>query len=88
MIFHPTRYPPVDDVLAVWQFPAMTLAEWLSLNDVRPSTLAERMGVPPSTVIRVLKRQREPGLDLMRKIAEATDGQVTPNDFLEREISK
>lgn len=61
----------------------MTLAEYLSSNSIKPSNFAASIGVPPSTILRILNRQREPGLDLLRKIMIATDGHVMPNDFVE-----
>jgi transcriptional regulator with XRE-family HTH domain len=60
----------------------MTLSEYLAQQSIKVSAFAAKVGVPPSTISRVIKRQREPGLDLLAKIMEATDGAVTPNDFL------
>lgn len=60
----------------------MTLLEYLTLNEIPPSRLAEKAGVPATTILRVLKGERNPGLLLMKKIMEATDGHVTPNDFV------
>lgn len=59
----------------------MTLADYLSSNGLRPSQFAKLAGVPATTIWRVLKGERNPGLLLMKKIMEATDGHVTPNDF-------
>jgi DNA-binding MarR family transcriptional regulator len=72
----------LDEYIAIWQKSIMTLLEYLTLHEMPPSRLAEKLGVPPTTISRVLKRERKPGLLLMKKIMEATDGQVTPNDFL------
>ena len=41
------------------------------------------MGKPASTISRVLNGDREPSLSLLRDISEATNGEVTPNDFME-----
>jgi predicted transcriptional regulator len=60
----------------------MTLSEYLGRHSVSVSAFAAKVGVPPSTIWRVIKRQRDPGLDLLGKIMKATDGAVTPNDFL------
>jgi putative transcriptional regulator len=60
----------------------MTLSEYLAQNSIKVSAFALKVGVPPSTISRVMKRQRDPGLELLAKIMEATDGAVTPNDFL------
>lgn len=60
----------------------MTLHEYLKIRDMKPSVFAAEIGVPSSTVTRVLKGERSPGLDLMRIIRDKTGGQVQPNDFL------
>jgi transcriptional regulator with XRE-family HTH domain len=60
----------------------MTLSEYLAQHSINVSVFAAKVGVPSSTISRVLKRQRDPGLELLAKIREATDGAVTPNDFL------
>lgn len=60
----------------------MTLSEYLKSEDIAASRFAALIGVPASTVLRVIKGEREPGLELMRKIAEATNNRVCPNDFL------
>jgi predicted transcriptional regulator len=72
----------LDRYLAIWQVLGMTLSEYLAQHSIKVSAFAERVGVPPSTISRVIKRQRDPGLDLLAKIMEATHGEVTPNDFL------
>jgi 3,4-dihydroxy 2-butanone 4-phosphate synthase/GTP cyclohydrolase II len=59
----------------------MTLSEYLKAHETSASRFATVLGVPPSTILRVLKGERVPGLELMRKIAEATGNAVTPNDF-------
>lgn len=61
----------------------MTLEQYLNLVQKKPTTFAIDLGVPPSTITRILKGERSPGIDLMRRIKEKTDGAVTPNDFLE-----
>lgn len=60
----------------------MTLAEYLAVNGIKASTFADTISVPPSTVLRLLKGERSPRLELLKKIMEATNGAVTPNDFL------
>lgn len=60
----------------------MTLTEYLAANNLTASAFAERLDVPPSTVIRLIKGERSPRLELLRKIMAATDGEVTPNDFV------
>lgn len=60
----------------------MTLHEYLAQHDKKPSAFAAEIGVPASTITRILNRERSPGLDLMSLIREKTDGAVQPNDFL------
>ena len=60
----------------------MKLAEYLNSEGIKPSRFAADAGVPASTVIRLISGERaNPGLDLMKKIAVASGGRVTPNDF-------
>lgn len=61
----------------------MTLQEYLVARDIKPSVFATEIGVAPSTIARILSGDRSPGLDLLRLIRDKTQGQVTPNDFLE-----
>jgi len=72
----------IDRRVAVWQIKPMTLQEYLSQNEIPPSRLADKAGVPASTISRILSGDRKPGLEVMKKIMAATDGNVTPNDFL------
>jgi transcriptional regulator with XRE-family HTH domain len=60
----------------------MTLSEFLTDAELKPSVFAERLGVAPSTITRLLKRERKPGLDLAIRISDATGGKVTPQDIL------
>lgn len=60
----------------------MTLAQYLAAIDKKPSVFAAELGVPASTITRILKGERSPGLDLMRRIREHTEGSVSPNDFV------
>lgn len=64
----------------------MKLSDYLEINGFRPSQFAKLAGVPPTTIIRLLNGQREPGLPLLTKIMKATNGAVTPNDFLNNEF--
>ena len=54
----------------------MILNKYLARQKLKPAAFAARIGVSPSTVTRLLRRERRPSLDLMRKIAQATDGEV------------
>ncbi len=58
----------------------MKLADYLSRENLKPSNFADTIGVPASTITRILKGERSPGLDVMRKIADATAGDVSALD--------
>ena len=60
----------------------MTLEEYLASHDQKPFAFAAEIGVPASTITRLLKGERSPRLDLIRKIHAATSGKVTANDFM------
>lgn len=60
----------------------MTLQEYLSSTDKKPSAFAAEIGVPASTITRILNGERTPGLELMELIHQKTAGQVQPNDFM------
>lgn len=60
----------------------MKLADYLKSENVRATHLAARLGVSVSTVTRIAGGNRGPSLKLMRRIAEATNNQVRPDDFL------
>lgn len=61
----------------------MTLHEYLAANQMKPSAFAAKAGLPASTITRILNGERQPGLDVMKAVRDATDGQVQPNDFLD-----
>ncbi len=61
----------------------MKLAAYLESTGVKPSAFARRIGCPPSTITRILRDERSPGIGLMSRIREATDGQVSFEDFME-----
>jgi predicted transcriptional regulator len=60
----------------------MTLEKYLSDAGMKPSSFAAELGVPASTITRLLKGERSPRLDLIGRIQTATAGKVTANDFL------
>jgi transcriptional regulator with XRE-family HTH domain len=63
----------------------MKLSDWLETNRMSASEFAEIIGVHRSTVGRWAdpKYTGRPWRDLMAKIAKATNGQVTANDFMD-----
>lgn len=65
----------------------MKLADYLHREHLTASAFAERIDVPPSTITRLLAGQRSPRLDLLVKVMEGSNGEVTPNDFLALPVS-
>lgn len=59
----------------------MTLTDYLAQPGRTATELAAKTGFSVSTVTRAAKGEISPSADLMRKIFEATEGDVTPNDF-------
>lgn len=59
------------------------LAQWLEENGISRSAFAERIGVSPSYVTLLCSDEAAwPGRGVAARIAEATDGAITINDFL------
>ena len=56
---------------------AMTLSEYLSEVGKKPSAFAESLGMPASTIIRIINGQREARIGTAAKIVAATGGKVT-----------
>ena len=62
----------------------MTLSDYLRKNDLSVAVFARRIGVNDRvSVRRYLDGSRIPAARVMRKIQEATDGQVSANDFFD-----
>jgi transcriptional regulator with XRE-family HTH domain len=59
----------------------MTLATYLEQHGIRPAQFAAKLGVPASTITRILSGARVPRIDTARKIAMATGGKVKVEDF-------
>ncbi len=60
----------------------MTLSDYLRDQKLKPSAFAAEIGVPPSTITRLLNGERQPGLALIGKIRDRTGGAVTADDFI------
>lgn len=60
----------------------MTLDEYLHTNRIKDTRFAQLVGVSNATVGRWRKGEVPGSMETMRKIAEATDGAVMPNDFM------
>lgn len=60
----------------------MTLEQYLTERQIKPSVFAIEIGVAASTITRIMSGERSPGLELLKLIRDKTGGKVTPNDFL------
>lgn len=61
----------------------MKLDDYLRSNRITASEFARRIGASFQAVDRYRKNQRIPCRTLMRRIVEATEGHVMPNDFFD-----
>ena len=61
----------------------MTFSEWMKLNGLGDPVVAQLLGIDRSMVFRLRNGQRTPSAGLMRSIAEASEGAVMPNDWLD-----
>jgi DNA-binding transcriptional regulator YdaS (Cro superfamily) len=59
----------------------MDLRTWMSMNSVGSAALAVQLGVTVATISRWCAGRRHPRPADLRRIAEATGGKVTANDF-------
>lgn len=59
----------------------MRLADYLADAKLKPSKFAEKANLAPSTITRLLNGERKPGIDVIEKIAAASDGNVKAEDF-------
>lgn len=59
----------------------MELHEWLNANHISTEEFADRIGVSAGGVRKWRYGERLPRPKAMKRIAEATDGAVTANDF-------
>ncbi|MFG1302144.1 helix-turn-helix transcriptional regulator [Xanthobacter sp. V3C-3] len=59
----------------------MKLAEYITEKQTTASRLAGEIGVPVSTITRLIRGERKPGIDLVARIAAATNGAVAAEDF-------
>lgn len=73
---------PVDDRLASGVIGAMaSLDSHLSESGESNAAFGVRVGVSEATISRLRNGKQSPSLALIRRIAEATGGVVTANDF-------
>lgn len=59
----------------------MKLETYLSEIDLKATAFAEKIGVSPSTITRILRGERSPGFDLVMRIQAATKGKVSAKDW-------
>jgi transcriptional regulator with XRE-family HTH domain len=60
----------------------MNLQAYLDRNDLSRADFAKQIGVSEVAVTRYIGGKRMPRPEVLSKIREATNGAVTPNDFL------
>ena len=56
---------------------------YLEQQKLTYSAFARKIGVSPQAVRRYVTGERRPSADIMTAIAQATDGEVRPNDFFD-----
>jgi plasmid maintenance system antidote protein VapI len=61
----------------------MKLEQYLSDNNIKPVAFAASIGVPPSTITRILRGERSPGIGVVAKIKAGTGGKVDFEDWLD-----
>ena len=61
----------------------MKLSDYISEKQTTASRFAGEVGVPVSTITRLLRGERRPGIDLVARITSVTDGAVTAEDFFQ-----
>lgn len=59
----------------------MKLAAYLKAQQISDAEFAGRIKVSQATVNRYINAKRIPHREVMSRIVEETDGEVTPNDF-------
>lgn len=60
----------------------MQLRQYLDAMDLKVVAFAEQIGVSDPTVYRWINGARVPDPEMMRKVYQATQGMVQPNDFI------
>jgi phosphopantothenoylcysteine decarboxylase/phosphopantothenate--cysteine ligase len=61
----------------------MKLSLWLKKSSVPARDLAARVNTTEATISRLRNGRAQPSMELAQRIADATGGAVTPNDFLD-----
>jgi predicted transcriptional regulator len=60
----------------------MHLAAYLLERNIKPATFAGEIGVPPSTITRILRGERDPRGATIRKIVKGTGGKVSAAELI------
>jgi transcriptional regulator with XRE-family HTH domain len=60
----------------------MKLADYMALVGIKDGPFAEKVGRDQSTISRIRRGEVLPDWDTVARIAKATDGAVTANDFM------
>lgn len=60
----------------------MKLADYMTLVGIKDTAFAEKVGRDQSTISRIRRGEVLPDWSTVVRIAEATDGAVTANDFM------
>lgn len=58
------------------------LGAWLAKKQMKPAHFAREVGVQPSFVSMILRRERGVSLPMAVKMSEATGGELQPGDFV------
>ncbi|MDD7908658.1 helix-turn-helix transcriptional regulator [Pseudovibrio exalbescens] len=58
------------------------LQTYLKRQSLRREDFAQRCGTTLPTLSRIIKRKQKPSLDLIERMVEATNWELTANDFL------
>lgn len=66
----------------------MKLNEYIEKTKLEVDKLADSLDVTPMCVYRYLSGKRIPNKEVMNKIYDFTNGEVTPNDFFLNETDK
>ena len=65
----------------------MDLRQYLSERDLTLATFGDAIGVSRVAVSRYVRGLRMPSPAVMRAIMDATEGEVTPNDFYQSAVA-
>ncbi len=76
---------PLREYFYCGNFFGMKLDEWLKTNNLTAAAFAAMSGLSQATISRTINGKRRPDWSTLDAITAATDGAVTPNDFVRDE---